>query len=50
MTSHMVTWVNFFRSPVPWANMAEDYLWLLGLNATFFVIGCTIFLRRDFKS
>ena len=50
MTSHMVTWVNFFRSPVPWANMAEDYAWLFGLNATFFVVGCTIFLRRDFKS
>ena len=50
MTTHMVTWVNVFRSPIPWANMAEDYAFLLGLNVTFFVIGWTIFLRRDFKS
>jgi len=50
MTTHMVTWVNLFRSPVPWAKMGEDYLYLLGLNATFFIVGCTIFLRRDLKS
>ena len=50
MTSYMVTWVNFFRSPVPWERMSEDYLCLLGLNATFVLIGCTIFLRRDLKS
>ncbi len=50
MTTHMVTWVNVFRSPVPWAKMAEDYLYLFGLNATFFLVGCTIFLRRDLKS
>ncbi len=50
MTKHMTTWVNFFRDPVPWAKMAEDYLWLLGWNATFLLIGCTIFLRRDLKS
>jgi ABC-2 type transport system permease protein len=50
LTTHMVTWVNVFRSPVPWAKMGEDYLWLLGLNATFFIVGCTIFLRRDLKS
>jgi ABC-2 type transport system permease protein len=50
MTTHMVTWINFFRSPVPWSRMVEDYLYLLGLNATFFLVGCTIFLRRDLKS
>jgi ABC-2 type transport system permease protein len=50
MTTHMVTWVNIFRSPVPWEKMAEDYLYLFGLNATFFLVGYTIFLRRDFKS
>ena len=50
ITTHMVTWVNFFRTPVPWAHMAEDYLILLGLNATFFIVGCAVFMRRDFKS
>ena len=50
MTTHMVTWVNVLRTPVPWMKMAEDYLYLFGLNATFILIGCTIFLRRDLKS
>lgn len=50
MTSHMVTWLNVFRSPVPVWKMAEDYLYLFGLNATFILIGCAIFLRRDLKS
>ena len=50
MTTHMVTWVNILRSPVPWERMAEDYLYLFGLNATFILVGCTIFLRRDLKS
>jgi ABC-2 type transport system permease protein len=50
MTSHMVTWLNVFRSPLPWGRMVEDYLYLFGLNATFVLVGCTIFLRRDLKS
>ncbi len=50
MTSHMVTWLNVFRSPVPFGRMLEDYLYLFGLDATFMLIGCTIFLRRDLKS
>jgi ABC-2 type transport system permease protein len=50
MTSHMVTWLNVFRSPVPWGRMAEDYLYLFGLDATFVLVGCAIFLRRDLKS
>jgi ABC-2 type transport system permease protein len=50
MTSHMVTWLNVFRSPLPWGRMAEDYLYLFGLDATFVLVGFTIFLRRDLKS
>ena len=50
MTSHMVTWLNVFRSPLPWMKMLEDYLYLFGLNVTFILIGCAIFLRRDLKS
>lgn len=50
MTSHMVTWLNVFRSPVPWERMAEDFLYLFGLDATFVLVGCAIFMRRDLKS
>jgi ABC-2 type transport system permease protein len=50
MTPHMSTWINVFRDPIPWAKMAEDYLFLVGLNATFVVVGMAVFCRRDFKS
>ncbi len=50
MTSHMNTWLNVFRSPWPWPKMIEDYGYLLGLDATFFLIGAVIFSARDFKS
>ena len=50
MTTHMGTWVNVFRNPWPWPQMLEDYGILLGLDATFFVIGAIIFSARDFKS
>jgi len=50
MTTHMSTWLNVFRNPWPWPQMVEDYGLLLGLDATFFVIGAIIFSTRDFKS
>lgn len=50
LSSHTITWINVFRSPVPWARMSEDFLYLLGLDATFIIIGCALFLRRDFKA
>ena len=50
LTTHMSTWINVFRDPIPWTQMAEDYLYLFGVNATFVVIGAAIFCRRDFKS
>jgi ABC-2 type transport system permease protein len=50
MTTHMHTWFNVFRDPWPWAQMLEDYAYLLGLDATFLVVGLIIFSSRDFKS
>jgi ABC-2 type transport system permease protein len=50
LTTHMSTWINVFRDPVPWMQMAEDYLYLIGVNATFLIVGAAIFCRRDFKS
>jgi hypothetical protein len=35
---------------MPVWKMAEDYLYLFGLNVTFILIGCAVFLRRDLKS
>lgn len=50
MASHLASWLNIFRDPIPWTKIAEDYLYLLGLNATFVIVGMAVFCRRDFKS
>ena len=50
MASHMASWLNIFRDPIPWETILQDYLYLFGVNATFVIIGITIFCRRDFKS
>ena len=50
MTTHMSTWLNVFRNPWPWPQMLEDYGYLLGLDATFFLVGVMVFSARDFKS
>ena len=33
-----------------WERMVEDYAWLIGIDATFLVIGAMVFSSRDFKS
>jgi ABC-2 type transport system permease protein len=50
MTTHMNTWMNVFREPLPWSRMVEDYAILFGLDATFFIVGAVVFASRDFKS
>ena len=50
MTTHMTTWLNIFRSPIPWEKMAEDYAYLLAIDATLLIAGLAVFHRRDFKS
>ncbi|HSI12857.1 MAG TPA: ABC transporter permease [Chthoniobacter sp.] len=50
ITSHIETWYNIYRSPVPWAHMVEDFAYLMGVDATFVLIGVVAFSVRDFKS
>jgi ABC-2 type transport system permease protein len=50
MTSHMNSWLNVFRTPIPWQRMVEDYAYLVALDATFLLVGAAIFSSRDFKS
>jgi ABC-2 type transport system permease protein len=50
MTTHMTTWMNVFRNPFPWPQMIEDYAYLIGLDATFLLVGVIVFSARDFKS
>ncbi len=46
----IATCLNVFRDPIPWSKMEIDYLYLFGMNATFVILGCGLFCRRDFKS
>lgn len=46
----IATCLNVFRDTIPWGKMLIDYVALLGVNATFVIIGCGLFCRRDFKS
>ena len=50
ITSHVETWYNVYRSPVPWFQILEDLAYLAGVDATFLVIGIVAFSVRDFKS
>jgi ABC-2 type transport system permease protein len=50
ITSHVETWYNIYRSPVPWSRIVEDYAYLLGVDATFVLVGVVAFSIRDFKS
>lgn len=50
ITSHVETWYNVYRSPVPWLQMTEDVTYLLGVDLTFLFIGIVAFSVRDFKS
>lgn len=50
VTAHMAAWVHVFEFRVPWERMAEDYAWLLALNATLVVLAHAVFQQRDFKS
>jgi len=50
VTAHMAAWVHVFEFRIPWERMAEDYAWLLALNATLIVLAHAVFQQRDFKS
>lgn len=50
ITRRMSVWVHVFDSRIPWEMMLENYAWLVGINATLFLIGWLVFEQRDFKS
>lgn len=50
MTTRMATWQRVFEHHVPWWCLVTDYAYLLGLDATFLIIGLAVFERRDFKA
>lgn len=49
ITTHMSTWLHVFEARIPWWRMAEDYAYLLGIDATALLIGFAAFHERDLK-
>jgi ABC-2 type transport system permease protein len=50
LLNHMAVYVKIFANPIPWPQLLKDYAFLLGVNATSFIIGWLAFQTRDFKS
>lgn len=50
LLNHMAVYAKFFANPIPWAQLVKDYTFLLGVDATCFIIGWLAFQSRDFKS
>lgn len=50
ITKHMSAWVHVFEMRIPWQDMAFDYAYLLGFNATLVILAALAFQQRDFKS
>ena len=50
ITMKMTAWVRIFEYRIPWESMVEEYVWLMAINATLFIVGWQMFEQRDFKS
>jgi len=50
LTYHLNLWQLAFAQPIPDWRLWESFFLLLAFNATFFIIGLTVFQVRDIKS
>lgn len=50
LTYHLNIWVFIFEETIPWWRIGQSLSLLLGFNATFFLIGATMFHLRDIKT
>ena len=49
-TYHLHLWQGMLVQPIPWWKVTGSLLVLAAFNATFFIIGSTVFQVRDIKS
>jgi len=49
ITTHMSAWLHIFEVHIPWWRMAEDFAYLLALDATTLLVGFAVFHERDLK-
>ena len=50
ITYRMSAWVFLMEQYISWPKIIESYAFLLGLNASMFIIGWLAFQTRDFKT
>lgn len=50
ITFRMSTWLYAFENHFPWAKLADNFVFLIGLDLSLFAIACVIFQLRDFKT
>lgn len=50
LTTHMSAWLRVMEAHIPSRRMAEDYTYLLAVDATFLLGALAVFERRDFKA
>jgi ABC-2 type transport system permease protein len=50
ITNRMGAWMQVFQPQIAWSQIAEDYTFLLALDASFFVAGWLAFELRDMKA
>lgn len=50
LTTHIGTWMNVFRERIPWAQVFEDYSYLMAVDLTLVIIAVVQFQARNFKS
>ncbi|BCX47876.1 ABC transporter permease [Haloferula helveola] len=50
VTWRMSCWVYLFEPDISWPKITEAYVFLGGLNFTFFMVGLIAFQMRDFKT
>lgn len=50
LSTHIAAWMQIFVTYIPWWQIAEDYAYLIALDATFFVVALAAFQTRDFKA
>lgn len=50
VTWRMGAWIFLMEQHISWPKITECYVFLLGLNATLFIVGWLAFQTRDFKT
>lgn len=50
ITYKMSSWLFAFENHFPWAKLADNFVFLIGLDLSLFAIACVIFQMRDFKT